>query len=166
MADVKLAYGTPADVTITLASLASDTNLLAGQESDAVVNTTTLALDYLASGKIMTGTTPTTARQIEIWCVGRWDATNWSDVFDGTNSAETITNIEIKTSICRLVASIPTTATSNVSYSFGPVSIAQLFGGVLPQAFSLFSTHNTVAALNSTGSNHLIRVQPIFQTVT
>lgn len=166
MADVKIAYGTPADVTITLASLASDTSLLIGQESDAVVNTVTLALDYLVSGKIMTGTTPTTARQIEVWCVGRWDATNWPDVFDGTNSGETITNVEIKTTICRLVALIPTTATSNVSYAFGPVSIAQLFGGVLPQAFSLFCTHNTVAALNSTGSNHLIRVQPIFQTVT
>jgi hypothetical protein len=166
MADVKLAYGTPADATITLASLASDTSLLTGRESDAIVNTSTLALDYLVSGKITTGTTPTTARQIEVWCVGRWDASNWPDVFDGTDSAETITLAEIKTSSCRLVASMPTVATSNVTYHFGPVSIAQLFGGVIPQAFVFFVTHNTAVNLNSTSGNHQIRVQPITQTVT
>ena len=38
MADLKLAYGTASDVTITLASLASDTNLLTGRESTAVDN--------------------------------------------------------------------------------------------------------------------------------
>lgn len=166
MADVKLAYGTPVDVTITLASLASDTNLLAGQQSTAIDNTSTLALDYLVSGRITVGTTPTTARQIEVWCVGRWDATNWPDTFTGSNAARTITSAEIKTTICRLVASIPTVATSDRSYPFGPVSVAQLFGGVLPQAFVFFVTHNTAATLNATGGNHLIRVQPVFQTVT
>ena len=30
MADIKVAYGTASDLTITLASLASDTNLLTG----------------------------------------------------------------------------------------------------------------------------------------
>lgn len=166
MPDVKLAYGTPADATITLASLASDTNLLAGQESTAIDNTSTLALDYLVSGKVTVGTTPTTARQIEVWCIGRWDATNWPDVFDGTNSAETITSAEIKTTICRLVTSIPTVATSDRVYPFGPVSIASLFGGVVPQSFVFFVTHNTAVALNSTAGNHQIRVQPVFQTVT
>lgn len=166
MADVKTAYGTPADATITLASLASDTSLLAGRGSTAIVNTTTLALDYLVSGRITVGTTPTTARQIEVWVVGRWDATNWPDVFDGTDSAETITSAEIKTTICRLVASIPTVATSDRTYPFGPVSIASLFGGVIPQAFEFFVTHNTAVNLNSTAGNHQIRVQPVFQTVT
>ena len=47
MADLKLAYGTASDVTITLASLASDTNLLTGRESTAVDNTSSLVLDYL-----------------------------------------------------------------------------------------------------------------------
>lgn len=166
MADVKIAYGTPADATITLASLASDTNLLTGRESTAIDNTSTLALDYLVSGKITVGTTPTTARQIEVWVVGRWDATNWPDVFDGTDSAETIASAEIKTTITRLVASIPTVATSDRTYPFGPVSIASLFGGIVPQAFVFFVTHNTAVNLNSTGSNHQIRVQPITQTVT
>ena len=165
MADIKQAYGTAADATITLASLASDTNLLAGRESAEVVNTSTLALDYLVSGKITTGTSPTAARQIEVWAVGSWDGTNWPDVFDGTESTETITSSDIKNSVCRFVAVMATSATSNVGYHFGPVSIASAFGGVCPPKFVLFVTHNTVAALNATAGNHQIRLLPTYETV-
>lgn len=166
MADIKIAYGTAADATITLASLASDTNLLTGRESDAIVNTSTLALDYLVSGKITVGTSPTASRTIEVWAVGSWDGTNWPDVFDGTDSAETITSAEIKTTICRCVASIPTTNNSDRTYPFGPVSIASLFGGMVPPRFVFFVTHSTAVNLNSTAGNHQIRLQPITETVT
>jgi hypothetical protein len=165
MADIRQAYGTASDVTITLASLASDTNLLAGRESAAVVNESTLALDYLVSGKVTTGTSPTAARQIEVWAVGSWDGTLWPDVFDGTESAETITSSDIKASVCRLVAVMATSATSDVTYSFGPVSIASAFGGVCPPKFVLFVAHNTVAALNATAGNHQIRLLPCYETV-
>ena len=165
MANIQQAYGTAADATITLASLASDTNLLAGRESAEVVNTSTLALDYLVSGKITSGTSPTTARQIEVWAVGSWDGTNWPDVFDGTESAETITSSDIKASVCRLVAVMATSATSNVAYHFGPVSIASAFGGVCPPKFVLFVVHNTAVALNATAGNHQIRLLPTYETV-
>lgn len=165
MADIKLAYGTAADVTITLASLASDTNLLAGRESAEIVNTSTLALDYLVSGRIRAGTSPTASRSIEVWAVGSWDGTNWPDVFDGTESAETVTSADIKASICRLVAAMATANTSDRDYPFGPVSIASIFGGVVPPKFVLFVTHSTGVNLNSTAGNHLIRVQPVFETV-
>jgi hypothetical protein len=39
----KINYATASDLSMTLASLASDTNLLAGQESSAVDNTGCLA---------------------------------------------------------------------------------------------------------------------------
>lgn len=165
MADLKVAYGTASDVTITLASLATDANLLTGRESTAIDNTSLLVLDYLVSGKIMTGTTPTTAKSIEVWAVGSWDGTNWPDVFDGTESAETITSSDIKASTCRFVAAMATSATSNVAYYFGPVSLAAAFGGVLPPKIVLFVTHSTVAALNSTTGNHQIRLQPVYQTI-
>lgn len=165
MADLKLAYGTASDVTITLASLATDANLLTGRESAAIDNTSLLVLDYLVSGKITTGTSPTTAKSIDVWAVGSWDGTNWPDVFDGTESAETITSSEIKASVCRYVAQMATIATSNVAYHFGPVSLAAAFGGVLPPKIVLFVTHSTVAALNSTAGNHQIRLQPVYQTL-
>ena len=48
----KLVYGTAFDATITLASLASDTNLLAGAESNAIDNQTEGYADLIVSGKI------------------------------------------------------------------------------------------------------------------
>lgn len=165
MADIKLAYGTASDATITLASLASDTNLLAGRESSEVVNTSTLALDYLVSGKITAGTSPTASRSIEVWAVGSWDGTTWPDVFDGTDSAETITSADIKASVCRLIAAMATANTSDRTYHFGPTSIAAAFGGVVPPKFVLFVVHNTGVNLNSTSGNHQIRLQPVYETI-
>jgi hypothetical protein len=62
MADLKLSYPAASDLTITLASLGSDTNLLTGRESATIDNSTNLYLDYLISGKITAGTSPTAAR--------------------------------------------------------------------------------------------------------
>lgn len=165
MADVKLAYPAASDLTITLASLASDTSLLTGRESAIIDNSSNLYLDYLVSGKVTTGTTPTASRAIEVWAVGSWDGTTWPDVFDGTESAETITSADIKASVCRFVASMATSSTSNVTYHFGPVSLAAAFGGVLPPKVVLFVTHSTAVALNATSGNHQVRVQPVYQTV-
>ena len=166
MADIKLAYGTASDATITLASLASDTNLLAGRESSAIDNSSTLALDYLVSGKVTAGTSPTASRSIEVWAVGSWDGTTWPDVFDGTDSDETITSADIKASTCRLLAAMATSNTSDRGYFFGPVSVAAAFGGVVPKKFVIFVVHNTGVALNATAGNHQIRIQPVYETVT
>ena len=165
MADLKLSYPAASDLTITLASLASDTNLLTGRESATIDNSTNLYLDILVSGKITAGTSPTAARSIEVWAVGSWDGTNWPDVFDGTESAETITSADIKASVCRFVAAMATANTSDRTYHFGPVSLASAFGGTLPPKVVLFVTHSTGVALNSTAGNHQIRLQPVFQTV-
>jgi hypothetical protein len=165
MADLKLSYPAASDLTITLASLGSDTNLLTGRESATIDNSTNLYLDYLISGKITAGTSPTASRSIEVWAVGSWDGTNWPDVFDGTESAETITSADIKASVCRFVAAMATASTSDRTYHFGPVSLAAAFGGTLPPKFVLFVTHSTGVNLNSTAGNHQIRIQPVFQTV-
>jgi len=166
MADVKTYYASASDATITLASLASDTNLLDGRQSAAIDNSSNLYLDYLVSGKVTTGTSPTTLRSIEVWAVGSWDGTTWPDVFDGTDSDETITSANHKASICRFVSSMSTDATSDRTYYFGPTSIASAFGGTLPPKFVIFVVHNTAVALNATSSNHQIRIQPVYETVT
>jgi hypothetical protein len=162
--DTKIEYAASSNLTITLASLASDTNLLAGRESSEVDNTTNKYVDYLLCGKITTGTSPTASRIIEVWVVGLMDDSTYPDVFDGTDSAETITNAGIKNSICRLAASIDTVATSDLAYPFGPVSVASLFGGRIPKKFVVFVTHSTAVNLNSTTGNHQITVTPIYYT--
>jgi len=163
--DIKLVYGTAADATITLASLATDSTKLTGRESTAIDNTSTLASDYLVSGKITTGTSPTTAKSIEVWVVPSWDGTTWPDVFDGTDSAETITTQNHKDACCKLVAYLKTDNTSDRAYHFAGVSVAQLFGGSVPPKFAFFVTHDTAVNLNSTSGNHQVRVQPIYHNV-
>lgn len=166
MSSIKYSYAADAQLTITLASLASDTNLLAGRESTAVDNTSNLYLDYLLSGKITTGTTPTDNRQIEVWVSAPInDTPTWPDVLDGTDSNETITSSGIKNAILRPVVSIVTNNTSDRTYPFTQISVASLFGGVCPAKFVVFVVHNTGVNLNSTGSNHEISVQGIYQTV-
>lgn len=163
--DIKLVYPAASDVTITLASLAPSSTLLAGQEGTAVDNSSNLYSDYLASGKVTPNATITAGGRIECWCVGSWDGTTWPDVFDGTNSAETITNANIKASVCRLVASMAVDAAG--TYHFPPTSIASLFGGTLPPKFTFFVTHNTHAtnALSSTAGDHQVRIQPVYLNV-
>lgn len=146
-------YGTRTTITCAVASLASDTNLLAGIESSIIDNTSDGFDDILLSGKVTTGTSPTASRQIEVWAVA-WDGTNWPDVFDGTTSAETITSADIKIAICRLVAIMPTNNTSDRTYHFTGVSARQVFGGELPSKFVLFAVHNTAVNLNATAGNH------------
>ena len=166
MADIKNSYPAASDITITLASLASDTNLLVGRQSTAIDNSANLYPDYLVSGKVTTGTSPTTAKSIEVWSVGSWDGTNWPDVITGAGDAgKTFTSADIKGASVRLLGSMLTDATSNRSYYFGPTSVAAAFGGTLPPKFVVFAVHSTVAALNATAGNHQIRLQPVYQPV-
>lgn len=162
--DLKLVYGTPADITITLASLPTSSTKLVGREGNALDNTTNLCVDYLVSGKITTGTSPTASKTIEIWAVGSWDGTLWPDVFDGTDSAETVSAQSVKDQICKCIASINTSNTNDFTYPFGTVSLRALFGEVPPKV-TFFVTHDTGVNLNSTSGNHQIRVQPVYYNV-
>lgn len=166
MAQSYVNYASASDISLTLVSLASDTNLLAGQASAAIDNTVNKYRDYWISGKVTTGTSPTASRQIELWLVGSWDGTTYPDSFGGTNAAVTVSSSANKASVCRFLANMATSATSNVTYHFGPVLVSSVFGGDVPPKFQVFCAHNTGVALNSTSSNHQIRLQPVFDTVT
>jgi hypothetical protein len=165
MASVKIEYAAASNLTITLASLATSSTWLAGQESTAVDNTTNKYLDYLLSGKITVGTTPTSGTEIRVYVVALLDDSTYPDVFDGTDSAETVTSAGVGSAFLRLAAVLPVGATtSNVAYYFGPVSVAALFGGACPKKFVVFVTHNTGVNLNSTGGNHQLTVTPVYAT--
>lgn len=157
-------YGSKTTLTAALASLASDTNLLAGLESSVIDNTTDGFDDILVSGKITTGTSPTASRQIEVWAIA-WDGANWPDVFDGTSSAETITSSDIKNAICRPVAIMSTNSTSDRTYHFTGVSLRSAFGGELPSKIILFVDHNTGVNLNATAANHELSYYGVYPQV-
>jgi hypothetical protein len=165
MASYKIAYAASAAVTISPASLASSATFVAGRESTLIDNTSNLYLDYLLAGKITVGTSPTDATHIQVCVVGIMEDSTWPDVFDGTDSAETVTNTGIKNSICKVAADITVTNTSDVGYPFGPISVAACFGGSLPKKFVVFVTHNTVAALHATPGNHTVYVTGVYATI-
>jgi hypothetical protein len=144
---------------MTLASLASDTNLVAGRESTAVNNGSAGAdaIDALVGGKITTGTSPTADRQIEVWAYGSYDATSYCGGASGTDANLT----PQAKSLMRLLTVIPTSATSNQAYTFGPFSIAQAFGGVVPEKWGIYVVQNTGVALHATGGNHEIKYTPV-----
>lgn len=160
--DILIKYATSATLTCAVQSLASDTNLLAGIESSVIDNTTAGYDDYVISGKVKAGTSPTATRQIEVWAVA-WDGSAWPDLFDGISSAVTITSAEIKAVICKPVAIMATTATTDRVYHFSGVSLRQVFGGVLPSKVVLFVVHNTGVALNASG--HEFRIQGVYPQV-
>lgn len=166
MADALIAYNASASITCTLASLASSATFVAGRASAAYDNTSNLDLDVLLSGKVTVGTTPTVNTEIHIDVLGMLDDSTWPDVFDGTDSAETVTSAGMSKGYLRRAATLIVDATtSDRTYNFGPISVAQLFGGTLPPKFQVFVTHNTGVNLNSTPANHALNAKAVYQTV-
>lgn len=164
-ADIKLAYASSAAYTITLTSLASSLTYVAGREGTAVSNTTNNYLDYLVGGVIRVGTTPTVDTSIRIYLYGSVDDTpTYPDVLDGTDSAETITDTELLGVAIPLFAESPVDTTTDQDYWFTPKGIASYFGGSVPKNHGLFVTHNGVAALNATGSTHVLSHTGVYAT--
>jgi hypothetical protein len=166
-ADMKEAYAASAAYTITLTSLATSSTLVAGRESTAVSNTTNLYSDYLCGGRITMGAAaPTVDKTIEVWAYGSVnDTPTYPDVFDGTDSAETVTSVNVKRSALRFVDRMFVDASANRAYWFGPVTLAQVFGGRLPKNHGLFVVQDSGQALSSTAGDHVLNYTGCFQTV-
>ena len=138
-----------------LSALASSATFVAGRESSQVDNTTNKYVDVLVSGSVSVGTTPTANTSILIYVYGAETslATTAIDVLDGTDSAETLTNVGILNAL-RLGAAINVpAATTDVQYFVLPFSVAALFGGVVLKFWGLFVAHNTAVNLRSNAIN-------------
>jgi hypothetical protein len=138
-----------------LANLASSATFVAGRESSQIDNTSNKYIDALVSGKVSVGTTPTanTVIAVYVWGADTSLATTAIDVLDGTDSAETLTNVGILGAL-RLGAAITVPAnTSDVAYEVLPFSVASLFGGVMPKFWGLYVSHATGVNLRNTAVN-------------
>ena len=156
MATTTISYTTATTITCSVASVASSSTWVAGQESNEIDNTSNKYDDVLVQGKITVGTTPTASTLIlvYVWGSDTSAATTNLDTIDGVDSTETLTSAGVRDGFLKLAAAINVDATtSNRSYWFGPFSVADLFGQV-PRFWGLFVTHNTGANLNSTAGNH------------
>jgi hypothetical protein len=154
-ADLKLTYVASGTYTLTLASLASSSTLVAGRESNSVSNTSNNYLDYHLGGKVRMGTT-VTAGTLELWAVAAVDDTpTWPDVFDGVDSAETVTSADIKRGCGKLLWTMPNDTTNSRDYWWSGIPLAAAYGGLVPASHVLFFTHSAVAALDATEGNHV-----------
>lgn len=155
MATLTINYSANTAITMDLANLGSSATFVAGRESSQIDNTTNVFVDAIVSGQVSVGTTPTANTQINVyvWGADTSLATTALDVLDGTDSAETLTNVGIRDAL-RLGASINVPAnTSDVAYIVLPFSVAALFGGILPKFWGLFVAHNTAVNLRNNAVN-------------
>lgn len=157
----KPAYTASATITIAPENVASSATFVAGVESTAISNLSTLYADVLVSGIWTCGTTPTINTFVQIWIYAPLSddlgsTIVYPDVIDGTSSAETMTSAAILQAGLKLGAVLAIDATtSNRAYPCAPFSIASLYDGRMPSRWGLFLTHNTGVNSNSTSGNHV-----------
>lgn len=151
MSTTKVAYGASSLLTFTsLSALAASATWVAGAESSVVDNSSALNIDYLLAGNFKTGAANAKIGKLEVWVVSLLDDTNYPDVFDGTDSAETWSSVDAKNSGAKLAAVInASVATNDAVYPMAPVSVAALFGGICPRKFCVFVTHDLQTSTNA-----------------
>lgn len=151
-ADIKMAYAADAAFTIDLANLSSSSTWVAGREATSVDNTSNKYLDYFITGKFVSGTSPTSGEARIYAIMPQEDTPTWPDVFDGTDSAETVTNTSILDRL-PLIWTGGNSTTTNVTYPIiNALTLAQVFG-ICPYMFTIFFTHSQVAALYNNAAN-------------
>lgn len=138
----------------SLNALASSSTRTAGAQSDQIDNSTNLYDDILVSGSFKTGTSPTVNTLIDVWIFPCKDASSaYPDVITGSGTgAKTLTSENVRNAGGKLLKSILIDSTTGRVYDFSNESVASLFGGVLPQKFVIFATHNTGVALDASSA--------------
>jgi hypothetical protein len=141
-------------ITISAASLATSSSLLAGRASTAVSNTSDLFVDAMVAGVVRVGTTPT-AGQIEVWAYAAFNGSpTYPDSITGTDANKTMTSANVKAASLRLLwAASADAGSSDRDFFMPPTSLKEAFG-VMPSNWGLFLVHSTGVNLNSTGGNH------------
>jgi hypothetical protein len=163
MATATVNYDSTTDtnaLTITLASLATSATMVAGRQSTVVSNASTKYVDVILSGQVTVGTTPTTAKTIAVYVFAPIKIVSSTASYPiatttqlGESDAAATFEADQRNAL-RLAGTMSVIATSDRAYSLEPVSIASLFGGVMPIKWGIFVTHDTAVNLNSTAGNH------------
>jgi hypothetical protein len=148
-------YGTSNQaITITLASLAASATV--GRESTVIDNSSNLYLDILLFVMFETGTVAGN-KQILLYSYGTADGgTTYTEAATGSDAAFTRKD----PTTLRPVAVIPA-VTNSFIHKTGPFSLAQAWGGVLPQKLGLVFCNDSGAALSGTAGNNKMFYQGV-----
>lgn len=159
MASIKTEYGSVQALTITLASLADSAT--AGRESTAVSNTTDKFLDVLVSARIKpqnSGSISAPSAVLFYVAASIDGGTDYPDAVAGTGDAAVTINSPHQLKLLGVI----NVAAINVSYKGGPWSVAQLFGGKMPEKWVIVAINDCGTALSATGSDHFVKYQGVY----
>lgn len=158
MAETKITYDTDAALAV-----AAWTTTLATQEwatSAIFDNTSSLYMDVLCGGILeISATTPVAGDSMDVYICGQYsetatDMTGGIDALLGAagEEVEDVAFVKANLILMRSVQVEETTPATAQGYHWGPIGVAQFFGGVMPKRFMLLLHNNTAAAL-ATGSD-------------
>lgn len=139
-------------LTVTLTSLANGSWRQSTSQDNDQANY--YYIDCLLGGSIQVGTSPTAGGTIDIYVYGSYDNSSYTGGASGTDGSYTADGEE---DLFPHLISIEVDATSDQDYVFGPISIAQAFGGVVPPLWGIVVENNTGATLNATGTNNEVQ---------
>jgi len=154
MATVTTNYTAAASLTLTVTSLADG----GYRESTAVDNSSNKYVDAIVGGKIQIGA-PSADGTIAIYAYGSYDGTEYTAGVTGTDGTITwgttgSTGLDGFNNLPLLgVVSVDATD-DNDDCRWGPFSVAQAFGGVLPTKWGVIVKNSTGASLHATGTNN------------
>jgi hypothetical protein len=140
---VKELFGTSNQaITCTITSLGSTS----ARQSTAVDNSTNLYLDALVFVTVKTSASALGAGPyVNVYAYGTADGgTTYTDGATGSDAAYTL----ISPPNLKLIGIISTPSTST-SYKAGPFSVAQVFGGVLPEKWGIIVENQTGQSLDA-----------------
>jgi hypothetical protein len=150
MATISILYGTKTDFTITLNSLAASATV--GRQATVIDNTVNNALDAQVQGKITVGTVAGN-KQILFYVAGSFDGGTTYSLENGANaigaSDAAFTRADPAGKMPAHVLPVPT---SSIDYSFD-FSVAQVFGGSMPDHWTLAVFNDSGAALSGSGNS-------------
>ena len=136
MSNIKAAFGSKTAITITLTSLAN----AAARESTVIDNTSNSFLDALL--RIQTNGQAGGTATLEVYVYSALGDTTYTDGATGSDAAFTAANI-LNARLLTIVQMNAATAVKAMS-----VSIANAFGGILPDKWGLIFKNNSGAALS------------------
>lgn len=156
--DFKAKYGTANQtITITLASLASGS----ARGSTAITNATNLFLDAHVQLKIKTGAASTSATgYVRVLVYGSVDGGTVFSGATGTDAAITLIPSNLRSPFSE-VDRIQVAANATTYYS-RTISIAEAFGGQLPERWGIIVDSVAGGTLDTSGSNFTATYQGVY----
>ncbi len=135
-----------------------DATLAAGQFATSAIfsNTTNLYVDVLLGGILeLDATTPVVGDTMDIYIAGQYDTDTATDMtggidalFDAATEEAADTAFVLANLILLTSVAIQATSTfGDAGFHWGPVGVAQYFGGIMPKAFMLVLHNNTAGTM-------------------